>query len=289
VDWSDVYEQVCDELSANKYSYYAMAWCPAKQHDWQSHAPSLKINSDDGWFHCYSCGWSGKLDYLARYLQLNPILHVRHKTNVLPKWNRWAQEYGDVSEIAQFGHKFLLQFPQYQGFFKHRKIDQFIGNGRFGYIDGWNLFPILNKSGVIIDVVVRAWKGKGSGTRYVISNAVRSEPPIYVPNWERVLSSDTVFIVFGMIDAWALEDLELPVITGSTGKKLPYEQVKALNKKFIIVPDLGEEKAAYNLVNELGYKSKVLRLPYTDYGDTKDPDEIRVNFGKDKLKELIGV
>jgi DNA primase len=112
-------------------------------------------------------------------------------------------------------------------------------------------------------------------------------PPLYVPNWKRVLDSDTVFVVYGIIDAWAFEDLGLPCVTGITGKSLSYKHLKEFDKRFVIVPDKYEEDAAEHLANKTGWRATVKRLKWPP--ECKDPDEIRVKVGIKALATAIGL
>ena len=106
-------------------------------------------------------------------------------------------------------------------------------------------------------------------------------PLLYVPNWGRVVASETVYVVYGIIDAISLELIGLPVVTGITGKSLSAETLKPLGKQFIIVPDEYEDMEAHLLANSLGWKARVKRLVYPE--GVKDPDGIRTHFGNDFL------
>lgn len=267
---------------------YFSAICPFP-HDGhiETHA-SLLIYADG--FSCMGCGRHGTLKYLASKVSKSSNLTSSVKVTipvVLPKWRKWAYRFGDVPEIARAGHKYLKAFKGHQIFFKYRKIDQFIDAGQFGYIDGWLLFPVFDQTGKVIDIVVRAGAGKSAGIKYVVKpDSSRKAPNIYVPNWKRVLESDTVYVPYGMIDAWTFEDLGLPAITGTTGKSLSALQIKPLmNKRIIIVPDRYEESAAYELSKELGMFSKVKLLKWPE--GAKDPDDIRRMLGKDALMGLL--
>lgn len=266
---------------------YFSAICPFPHDGHIENHPSLLVYPDG--FSCMGCERSGTLKYLASIVARTPTLTHSVKVTIpaiLPKWRKWASRFGDVSEIARVAHAYLKKFKGHQKFFVHRKIDQFIDAGLFGYLDGWLLFPVINQKGEVIDIVVRATSGKSAGIKYVVKpDSARKYPNIYVPNWKRVMESDTVYIPYGMIDAWAFEDLGLPAITGTTGKSLSALQIRPLNKRTIIVPDRYEESAAYSLSRELGMFSKVKILKWPE--NTKDPDDIRREYGKDALRELL--
>lgn len=266
------------------YGNYFMASCP--WHGRDEH-PSLMVH-DDG-FRCQTCNKFGSLDYLARYIKLGgwgyKVKAAQSKSVVLPTWRRWEQDYGDLLGIARAAHLSMKRYNQ-SWYFKKRKIDQFIETGYFGYLDGWCTFPVFDANHKVVDIVVRNSRTK----QYAVSPS--KEHPIYVPSWVRVNENETIYVVYGIVDAWALYACGLPVVTGTSGKSLSASQLKPLDKRFIIVPDRYEEADAYKLAGELGWRAEVLRLAYPD--DCKDPDDIRMTQGIDILvsmleKERIGI
>jgi hypothetical protein len=102
------------------------------------------------------------------------------------------------------------------------------------------------------------------------------------------MGSKLVYIVYGLIDALALEMCGLPVITGSTGKSLSEKRLIQLNKRYLIVPDRGEEDAARKLAKSLGNFTHIIRLPWSELGDdVKDTDDVRMKFGLEYLNNLL--
>jgi len=239
-------------------------------------------------FRCASCGKHGSLSYLDKVLgsHTTHALTQSHsrKPTVLPRWRKWENAYGDLEGIAKFAHENL---KGHEEFFKRRKIDEFIEKGYFGWIDGWNLLPVFESTGKrIVDIVARAGKHK-PGTRYAVSPLVSDGThTLYCPNWKRVGDATTIYIVYGIVDAWTMESIELPCVTGISGKSLSAELLKPLNKKYIIIPDDGEEREAYNLANKLGWRCSTKILSYPD--GTKDCDEIRMKFGNEYLLNMLG-
>lgn len=281
--YEDLQEQL-DEVHI--YNGYFMCLCP--KHD--DHRPSMIVSDTRQRFYCMSpiCGFNGTLDYLLHFLTgrpYQPKLHIKTPV-VLPQWRNWTERLGDEAGIAAAAHGLAMRNKELQAYFKKRQIDQFMEQGMFGWLEGWHLFPVLNAQRQVIDIVCRGTKG---GTKYVLlkKQEERKLPPLYVPNWERVLASDVCYVVYGIIDSWALESIGLPVVTGTTGKSLHADLLKPLNKSWIIVPDFREEKDAWRLKVELGWPSEVkeLRYPYA----TKDPDEIRTKIGPAVLSQLLGV
>jgi hypothetical protein len=265
---------------------YFSAICPFPHHGHKESHPSMLVFADG--FNCRGCGKSGKLRYLLSQISKSSSLLETvkvSKPSILPKWRKWANKYGDIPSIADAGHRLLINIKGHGSFFRARKIDQFIKQGHFGWLDGWALFPVFDQDGKIIDIVVRATKGKGT-TKYVVhADKGRMTPNIYVPNWKRVLEADTVYVVYGMIDAWALEEIGLPAITGTTGQSLSPLKLKPLQKKMIIIPDRYEEDAAYKLANQIGWRARVQRIKWPS--EIKDCDEIRMKFGNEILRDCI--
>lgn len=284
-----LYDDLQDKLEdVHVYSNYFMCRCIF--HDWTSHTASLMVH-DDGEFHCLACPAHGNIEYLAKvvgYKNRQPSHLTRSQSHILPKWKNWERQFGDVQDIAKKAHKFLLDHPEFAGFFKKRGIYHFLEQGYFGYLDGWNLFPVFDDKHRVIDIVVRAWKGKGD-IRYVLHpDQERQSPYVYVPDYDKIKSAQKVYITFGIIDAWSLYAIGLPSITGTSGKSLSASQVKKQigDKYFVIIPDRYEEQDAYELAGELGWKASVKRLHWLD--GTKDCDEVRMQYGEDCLRELIG-
>jgi len=276
-------KQLFNKLEGSRWSErYFSAYCPFDTHQ----KPAL-LCYDDGWV-CLSCGTSGSLKYLQDFLSRGTI-RVSRKSSlkpVLPRWRKWQQRYGDIHEIAENAHRIAKEYNM-RDYFKQRQIDQFFDVGMFGRLDGWLTFPVFDQEHDIVDIVVRAGKGKpDEGAKYVIApQDENNERPLYVPNWERVLMSDVLYVVFGVITAWSLEAVELPVVTGITGKAFNAELLQDFHKTIIVIPDYDEEEAGAKLVNELGLRG---RLKLVDYPDTmSDLDDVRVKLGNKTLLELI--
>lgn len=282
---SELYEELQEMLDqVRTYDGYFMALCPF--HD--DSVPSFMVHEDG--YYCKSCKASGKLPYLAKYLgkkvvELKPHLPT---VTVLPQWRKWIEKYETIENIARAGHGWIDRHGYLGSFFKNRKIEQYVDKGMFGWLDWWNLFPVFDQEHKVIDIVVRGEKSKGN-TKYVLlkKQEERTVPPLYVPDWEMVLASKVVYVVYGIIDSWALHSLGLPVVTGTTGQSLSAKLLIPLNKHWIIVPDRKEEAAAWKLKTELGYPSKVLELDWPF--PCKDPDEVRVKEGPQVLYNLLGV
>lgn len=245
--------------------------------------PALLVYNDG--YYCMSCAKGGSLEYLEQHVSNIPSRPTVHKHKLLPRWRNWETRYGDMEGIAKAAHQNVLKGNWM--YFKHRKIDQFIEQGMFGLMDGWALFPVLDKNREVIDIVVRSIRQKGM--KYVIRPYDGDEPrPLYVPNWERVNKADHIYIVYGIVTAWALESIHQPVVTGITGKSLNAELLHEFQKPITVIPDYNEEKDGAKLVHSLGWRGKLKLIDWPDYA-CEDLDDIRKNYGDEKLAELLGV
>lgn len=248
--------------------------------------PALLVYPDR--YYCKSCGASGTLAYLDKRLHGVTAKGRVHKDapQILPRWKRWQAKFEDVAELCAFAHSNLKRFKDDRYFFKQRKIDQFIDEGFFGSLEGWLVFPVFDRERKIVDAVIRAGPSKSKDVRYAVYPIAESNAnSLYVPNWSAVLKADKIFIVYGIIDSWTLYSIDLPVITGITGKSLSAENIKPLNKMSMIIPDRYEEKDAHKLARDLGWSAEVVRVKWPD--SCKDTDDIRVKLGTSKLKKII--
>lgn len=278
-----LYDTLLDKLEGKEYSNYFVSCCVFHS----DKNPSMFVY-EGGYFRCAACGKKGTLAYLDKFLgSHHSALLTRSHTalpTVLPRWRKWEEKYGDLEGIVDYGHRSLLRTKRYQGFFKKRKIDCFIEQGRLGYLDSWALFPVLDLKGGLVDIVVRSITT--NSVRYVVHpGSSESLRPLYYPNPAHVAKADTIYVTFGIIDAISLELIGLPAATGITGKSLSADVLKPLGKRYVIVPDYGEDREAYNLANKLGWRAKVKKLKYDD---CKDPDSMRIKYGNDYLRNALG-
>lgn len=272
-----LYENLMERLSGREYSNYFACLCPFHS----DHSPSLFVYEDG--YRCASCGAKGSLKRLEQ--KVGSHFHPSRDTvsNILPNWKRWEFEYGDIQGIAEHAHKTLTRFPQFQGYFKRRKIDGYIEKGFLGYNQGWITVPCYDATGKMVDLVVRGIK-KGE-TRYVVKPNKNAPRPLYVPDWKLVNQSESVIVVYGIFDAISLAVLGYPVITGMSGKAINPELLMPLRKRFTIIPDLGEEKDAHILANQLGWRAKVHEIDHP--GQTKDINGIHEHYGVEVVHEAL--
>lgn len=277
-----VYESLLEKMNGREYGedrHYFMALCPFPHDGRLEQHPSFAVYKD-GTFRCLTCHKFGRHEYLAKVVGAKGYKpQVTSCQIVLPHWRKWEELYGhSLTDIAFAAHKGMKRNKQ-DFYFRKRGIDQFIEIGRFGYLDGWCTFPVFSQDGQVVDIVCRNAEHK----QYVVSP--NETHPIYCPDWSRVVKADTVYVVYGMVDAWAMYAIGLPVVTGTSGKSLAADQLKPLDRNFVIVPDRYEEREAYQLAGALGWRAEVQRVKWPD--DTKDPDDIRAKLGGDVLKQFV--
>lgn len=245
-----------------------------------SHSRPALLVWEDG-AYCMSCGKGWSLEYLEKNLSSIPYRPSVRKSKILPRWKQWEERFGDINGIVEYAHNNVLKGND--TYYKKRKIDQFIKRGKFGLLEGWSVFPIFDKSGQIVDVVVRAIRQKG--VKYVVSIYNNDVRPLYVPNWERVNKTNHIYIVYGIITVWRLEEIGLAGITGITGKSLHPDLLKDFQVPMTIIPDYNEEKDAFRLAGQLGWRGNVKLIDWPDYR-CSDLDDVSANGHN--LLQLIG-
>lgn len=273
-------QQLAEKLHNVRWaSNYFYCLCP--KHD--DRRNSMLIWPD--YFKCYGCGFQGPLERLEGWLSLAPLKPKSYvqKLAVLPKWRDWINRYDDLNGIAHVAHKRALKNPGY--FTRTREIGEFMEMGMFGLLDGWALFPVFDADRNVIDIVVR---GIRNGAKYVVMPRDEKVPrPLYIPNMDRTLKNDHLYVVFGIITAWALEAIGEPVVTGITGKSINPDLFNGFRVPITIIPDWNEEREALKLASELGWRGNVKLINWDD--ECEDIDDVRRKYGNHKLKELIGV
>jgi len=279
-----LYDSLITKLDGRPYSNYFACFCPFDTHK----TPAMLVY-DDGFFVCLSCGRKGTHAQLSKKVgsHYRPPIQDYTVSRLLPSWRKWERDYGDLPGIVYTAHKSLKRHPQFQTYLKKRKIDDYIDEGVLGFLDGWITFPVFDCRRQIVDIVVRSTSTK-SDTRYVVAPSASSDyRPLYCPSWKRVEEAQTVYVVYGIVDSISLHLAGLPVVTGITGKSLNADVLRPLGKRFIILPDDGEEDAAHKLANKLGWRAAVKELDYPD-DEHKDPDSVRRDFGNQTLLQLVG-
>lgn len=275
-----LYEDLMEKMQGKPYAGYFMSICPFRHDGRYEQNPSLMVHEDG--YHCTSCHKKGSLVFLAKVIGLSKDYSPQQKIKVIPHFRKWLEQYGTMEEIAYSAHKFIKANRSYSKYLRDRKADQWIEPGLLGFKDGWITIPVRDKQGKIVNLICRGISKDKA--RYVLFRQ-DDTPRLYVPDWKLVKSQEVIYVPFGIFDSFSLYDLGLASVTGTTGTSLSAELLKPLDKKFVIIPDKGEERSAYHLESGLGWHGNVIRLKYPE--GCKDMDEIRRKYGKTALLNLL--
>ena len=112
---------------------------------------------------------------------------------------------------------------------------------------------------------------------------------MFVPDWILLNNKkiNSIAVVYGMIDALVLSSLRIPVTTSTSGKlTFKAEWLKDYRKAIYVIPDKGEDKDAFRLASELGWRGRVIKLNYS--GNIKDPAGYAENGLQSELLNQLG-
>lgn len=274
-------EDVQDYLDGfHPYDGYAMAVCPFHN----DHSPSLLLNVRG--YRCKSCDAHGSLEYLYAHLSNRPVQIKKKEYNPSAYiWDRWIQQYGSVEETCHVGHTQLTDRPELGLYFHKRGLTtNEIELGTLGFLGGYFLFPIKDRSGKIQGAVARASPTiQTKNNRYSASKDCQVK--IYVPDWNTLCQSDEIYVCFGTMDAWSLHMAGYPSLTGISGQSFDFRNLDEFRKPIYIIADRKEHKKAMELQARLGWRGKRLDLPWDD--ENKDCNDIHRNLGLDTLRQMI--
>ena len=215
---------------------------------------------------CMSCGKKVSLEKLTGKVFDRVTKTTERGGSGQPKisWDKFS----DTAELAETAHDILVSFPELKEYLCNRKVESRILPNILGWYLGWYTIPVQDERGNIIGLVLRASPTieKTSG-RYTTPPG--QENLVFVPDWFLVKRSSKLFVVFGVFDALALAVLRIPAISPTLGKRIRPEMLERFRSPIYIVPDLGEEREAAELSSSLGWRGRVVNLPYT--AKIKDP------------------
>lgn len=260
--------------NSHDYGNYISGVCPFHADT----SPSLLVYKD-GWFRCLGCNRNGNWTTLWNKLQGQSVI-VRQETNT-----HWALPSTppdmDMEELCYQANADLMSFESYQWYIKMRGLEGRIATQGLGYWRGWYTIPVYDETGKFETVVFRAAPHVALATN--IKYYCKHKPTMYAPSWSRLNKAKTIAVVYGMFDALTLADMNVPVVTATSGKA--EFQAGWLNNYRVpvrIFPDLGEEKDAMKLARDLGWRGGVIALPYPE--GIKDPNGY---LEKGRKKELL--
>jgi hypothetical protein len=166
-------------------------------------------------------------------------------------------------------------------YLEQRGLDGRIETCRLGWYNGWYTVPVYSQEKSFEGMVMRASSQQQDITGLRFTMPKRQPPMLYVPEWQLLQNSPSLFVTFGLFDALALTQLRFAACTTTGGmKSFSGEWLDFWRKPIYIVPDRDEDKVARELALELGVRAHVLNLPYPD--SMKDPaDYMEARRGKD--------
>jgi len=269
---------------------YIFAHCP-----WHSdESPSLLI-FEDGWYKCLAeCEGSGHngtgpIDRLYEELS-NPGVVRPHRNGHKAPLPTVPTKLDDIESLVWKAHADLKANDEYKWYPKQRGIDDRIEVAKLGWWNGWITVPIFGEDSSIQGVYLRSTppQEKVTGARFI--QPIGQHPMLYCPDWRLWKASPSVAVVYGMMDALVISSLRFPVVTTTGGSKsFDPSWMDHWRKPVYIFPDAeGDDKAAADLAAELGWRARIIRLPYDD--EVRDPaDFAKSSVGrKDELMRLVG-
>lgn len=275
----NILRDVYDELDyANDYGHYLATLCP--WHD--DNKPSLLIYEDK--YYCKACSAGGFTESFLQKLQWGqvevPTPQVYDPHNPFTGW--LDQCNGSLSNLIHNSNHAMRSQRGFGHYLESRNIGfDVIQNLKIGFMEGWYIFPIFGPDDKLVGVVARCGGATETNMRYSIPT--QQDPNLlYVPSWERVENHREVFLTFGIIDAISIYQLgyaAMSTTTGKTTKAAPFDDIR---KTIWIFPDNWEERTAYQLAANLGWRGRVLN--YNWRNGIKDPNDL-LQHGK--LDEVI--
>ena len=268
-------------------AYLHMA-CPFHGDD----QPSL-LAFRDGWFRCQSdeCQQTGRLDKLYTKLVDPNTVTFGHgeRAKSRPPYLPHVEDRRGIERLIWDAHDVLMRNDGFRWYLKLRGVSDRVETARLGWYEGWITIPIFSSDQEVLGVYLRATGLTERLTGLRFTQPTGQKPMLYCPDWALLRQSGTLFVVFGVMDALALSSLRYPVMTTSGGSKsFNPEWLEDMRRKIVILPDAtGDDEAARRLAAGLGWRGRVVNLPYDD--EVQDPaDYLRREVGRrDELERLL--
>lgn len=260
------------------HGHYFSAACPFDDH---RHPAPMLVYEDSA--YCKACDRKYTHQQVLDKLQGATVHSTVLTIPNTPPWGKWLSQFRSYSGIAATAHDYILSFAYARKHYASRGISfETIKKCKLGWLEHFLIFPVMDEDGQVVDMVARSTQEKAYFTR---PRLTRDEPThIYCPDWDRLNTANKYYLPFGMFDVLSMEEIGLPALTGISGKQVNPEMLPS-SKVALICCDYNEDISANRLVQSLGWKGKRLKVTYPD--DTKDPNDVLVKYGKDKLKEMI--
>ena len=258
--------------NATRYTNYVVALCPFHS----EHRPSFFVYED--WYRCESCGANGPTKKLLSILN-KTIVASSPATHFRNPFTGWLQD-------RSLGKTLKLAWKNLPSIYLRKRgvSDQNQKMLGLGVLDTWITFPIRNSRNKIIGAVARRNEGSKSNAKY-ITPAGQDPHLLYVPSWERLEKRKNIYITFGMLDAVLLYTIGAASISTTTGMKMDISYLEPIRKRFIFIPDQGEEEAAQKFASKMGWRGGVMRCNYPV--GLKDPADVIMSSYRDELVKVL--
>ena len=247
--------------------------------------PSLGVyKKPDQHFYCFGCRARGSWRELWETLG-SPSHVALAPPDRSESWfdrPRWGSgtpldEYAERSYLALITQPHLLWYP------KDRGIDGVIVQLGLGWDDGWMIVPVTNERDKVVGVVGRAYPHIAHKTNMRYDLPRGQSPLMYVPDWELWKTAEVHYVVFGVLDAISMVVAGLAASSPTAGKaSFDPEWLDSIDTTIVVVPDRGEESAAFDLAAGLDWRARVHLPEYEDGED--DPNDILVKRGSGGLR-----
>lgn len=252
--------------------------------------PSLLVYPD-GWWKCMTEDTYGRNERLLEELENPGTIRKGRPQRANGHAPYLPTELDKLTGLAWRAHEEMRRNNDYLWYLQLRGIEDRVETAKLGWYEGWITVPIMSREQQLLGLYMRATppQQKLTGTRFTQPDG--QHPMIYCPDWRLWDSAKNVALVFGMMDALVLSSLRVPVITTTGGSKsFDPSWLDSWRKLVTIIPDReGDDEAALKLAAQLGWRGKILRLPYDEYDNISDPaDFAKENTGKRKeLRKLL--
>lgn len=266
ISLSDIQERL---PQAKSYGHYLMGLCPFHN----DRRPSLIVSSKR--YKCKSCGANGSLVRL--YKKLNPADPRLRMPAPKRFGNRVFPPYSKLDEVRVRLLNAHDRLAMDEGTLHVGLAQRGIHAGlilslELGWMDNWYTFPLKNETGEIIGGIARANKALEEKGVDKYDMPWGQPPMLYIPNWTLWRKSDKAFITFGILDAITLSSLGYAAASPTAGQdSTDPNWLDKVRKNIYVVPDRGETEAGIALARKLGFRGRVIVLPYTR--NIKDPND----------------
>ena len=258
---------------------YIVGLCPFHR----DNDPSLLVYRD-GYFHCLGadCARSGTWKTLWNKLSGQPI-QVLSEKRIHYRSPQGLWEYDSREQLAYQAYIDLVRFRTFQWYLELRGLVDAIDIHELGYHRGWYTIPVRDQDYKFENVIFRAAPHvqDAINMRYWADG----KPSMFVPDWHLLSKRDYIIVVFGIMDALTLNKFRYPVVTPTHGHVFDPNWLNNYRKPIYVIPDKGEERKTLELVSNMGWRGKMVRLDYP-VGMKDANDFLQGGRGKELMAQL---